>query len=83
VPAITTAGIYPGTSNVMAAHLVSLARKVSLQCFALHGEDANGQSTQGVSSHGPLAHLCSQVTVRNRKASSVGGEARPRELRRN
>lgn len=28
VPAITTAGIYPGTSNVMAAHLVSLARKV-------------------------------------------------------
>ena len=28
VPAITTAGIYPGTSNVMAAHLVSLARRV-------------------------------------------------------
>ncbi len=31
VPAITTAGIYPGTSNVMAAHLVSLARKVRLR----------------------------------------------------
>ena len=26
--AITTAGIYPGTSNVMAGHLVSLARRV-------------------------------------------------------
>lgn len=26
VPALTTAGIYPGTSNVMAAHMVSLAR---------------------------------------------------------
>ena len=30
VPAITTAGIYPGTSNVMAAHMISLARKVAL-----------------------------------------------------
>ena len=28
VAAITTAGIYPGTSNVMAAHMISLARKV-------------------------------------------------------
>lgn len=27
VPAITTAGIYPGVSNVMAAHMISLARK--------------------------------------------------------
>ncbi|KAK9860398.1 hypothetical protein WJX84_011416 [Apatococcus fuscideae] len=27
VPAITTAGIYPGVSNVMAAHMVSTARK--------------------------------------------------------
>ena len=26
VPAITTAGIYPGVSNVMAAHMISLAR---------------------------------------------------------
>ncbi|KAI8469515.1 MAG: saccharopine dehydrogenase-like protein [Monoraphidium minutum] len=26
VPALTTAGIYPGTSNVMAAHIVSIAR---------------------------------------------------------
>ena len=30
VPAITTAGIYPGTSNVMAAHMISIARKVRL-----------------------------------------------------
>lgn len=27
VPAITTAGIYPGVSNIMAAHMVSCARK--------------------------------------------------------
>ena len=27
VPCITTAGIYPGISNVMAAHMCSLARK--------------------------------------------------------
>lgn len=27
VPAIISAGIYPGTSNVMAAHIISLARK--------------------------------------------------------
>uniref|UniRef100_A0A7S1STK1 Saccharopine dehydrogenase NADP binding domain-containing protein n=1 Tax=Tetraselmis chuii TaxID=63592 RepID=A0A7S1STK1_9CHLO len=27
VPAITTAGIYPGVSNVMAAHMISTARK--------------------------------------------------------
>lgn len=27
VPCITTAGIYPGVSNVMAAHMISLARK--------------------------------------------------------
>lgn len=27
VPAISTAGIYPGVSNVMAAHMISLARK--------------------------------------------------------
>lgn len=27
VPAITTAGIYPGVSNVMAAHMISSARK--------------------------------------------------------
>jgi saccharopine dehydrogenase-like NADP-dependent oxidoreductase len=27
VPCITTAGIYPGVSNVMAAHMCSLARK--------------------------------------------------------
>jgi hypothetical protein len=27
VPAITTGGIYPGVSNVMAAHMISLARK--------------------------------------------------------
>lgn len=27
VPAITTAGIYPGVSNVMAAHIISMARK--------------------------------------------------------
>ncbi|KAK9827368.1 hypothetical protein WJX81_002139 [Elliptochloris bilobata] len=27
VPAITTAGIYPGVSNVMAAHMVSIARR--------------------------------------------------------
>ena len=27
VPAITTAGIYPGVSNIMAAHMVSSARK--------------------------------------------------------
>ncbi|KAK9815837.1 hypothetical protein WJX72_010551 [[Myrmecia] bisecta] len=27
VPAITTAGIYPGTSNVMAAHMISIARR--------------------------------------------------------
>jgi hypothetical protein len=27
VPAVTSAGIYPGTSNVMAAHMVSIARR--------------------------------------------------------
>ena len=27
VPAITSGGIYPGVSNVMAAHMVSLARR--------------------------------------------------------
>jgi saccharopine dehydrogenase-like NADP-dependent oxidoreductase len=27
VPCVTTAGIYPGVSNVMAAHMCSLARK--------------------------------------------------------
>ncbi|EIE27591.1 saccharopine dehydrogenase-like protein [Coccomyxa subellipsoidea C-169] len=27
VPAITTAGIYPGVSNVMAAHMISIARR--------------------------------------------------------
>lgn len=27
VPAITTAGIYPGISNLMAAHMVSIARR--------------------------------------------------------
>ena len=27
VPAITTGGIYPGVSNVMAAHMISMARK--------------------------------------------------------
>lgn len=27
IPAIISAGIYPGTSNVMAAHILSLARK--------------------------------------------------------
>lgn len=27
VPAIISAGIYPGTSNVMAAHIISIARK--------------------------------------------------------
>jgi hypothetical protein len=26
IPALTTAGIYPGTSNVMAAHIVSISR---------------------------------------------------------
>lgn len=26
MPAITTAGIYPGVSNLMAAHMVSVAR---------------------------------------------------------
>jgi hypothetical protein len=26
VPALTTAGIYPGTSNVMAAHIISIVR---------------------------------------------------------
>lgn len=26
MPALTTAGIYPGTSNVMAAHIVSISR---------------------------------------------------------
>jgi saccharopine dehydrogenase-like NADP-dependent oxidoreductase len=26
IPAITSAGIYPGTSNVMAAHMISIAR---------------------------------------------------------
>jgi hypothetical protein len=31
VPAITSAGIYPGTSNVMAAHMVSIARWVALE----------------------------------------------------
>jgi Saccharopine dehydrogenase NADP binding domain len=29
VPAITSTGIYPGTSNLMAAHMISTARKVS------------------------------------------------------
>ena len=27
VPAITTAGIYPGISNLMAAHMISIARR--------------------------------------------------------
>lgn len=27
MPAIITAGIYPGTSNVMAAHMLSIARQ--------------------------------------------------------
>ena len=27
VPAITSAGIYPGVSNVMAAHLIAIGRK--------------------------------------------------------
>jgi len=27
VPAIISSGIYPGTSNVMAAHIISIARK--------------------------------------------------------
>ena len=38
MPAITTAGIYPGTSNVMAAHLISLARKVWLRRLALNAK---------------------------------------------
>lgn len=33
VPAITCAGIYPGISNVMAAHMISLARKEYTQDF--------------------------------------------------
>jgi saccharopine dehydrogenase-like NADP-dependent oxidoreductase len=33
VPAITCAGIYPGVSNVMAAHMISLARKEYTQDF--------------------------------------------------
>jgi hypothetical protein len=27
VPAIISAGIYPGTSNIMAAHMISISRK--------------------------------------------------------
>lgn len=34
VPAITTTGIYPGTSNIMAAHMISIARKV--RCLLRH-----------------------------------------------
>lgn len=33
VPAVTCAGIYPGVSNVMAAHMVSMARKEYTQDF--------------------------------------------------
>jgi hypothetical protein len=46
IPALTTAGIYPGTSNVMAAHILSIARGEYDENFH-YKEPAPGEQPQG------------------------------------
>ncbi|CAK0739628.1 hypothetical protein CVIRNUC_001182 [Coccomyxa viridis] len=56
VPAITTAGIYPGTSNVMAAHMISIARREYAADWSYASSNgasrgANGQAVSAGSSY--------------------------------
>lgn len=48
VPAITTAGIYPGVSNVMAAHMISMARKEYDDSFNYIVTDGDDDATTTV-----------------------------------
>ena len=81
MPAITTAGIYPGTSNVMAAHLVSLARKVPYHATSVSRGSAISMALL-LFCRRPLAlvHVCPHSAMKASAKAVTPWSARPTAL---
>ncbi|CAL8463528.1 g3062 [Coccomyxa elongata] len=83
VPAITTAGIYPGISNVMAAHMISIARReynadwsYASQTSAQHNGRSSSTLGSSSSSSNPAQEL-EAVPLRSGVATMEPNEGKP------
>ncbi|KAK9917892.1 hypothetical protein WJX75_009328 [Coccomyxa subellipsoidea] len=80
VPAITTAGIYPGVSNVMAAHMISIARReytANWSYASASAQNSRLSSAAGSSSSSDAAQELQAVPLRSGVATLEPNEGKP------